>query len=116
MLGFSPISSGPLSDFSGSQGQPTTVTVVVQLDDMDGQPRANMTGLRWAWFDQSIPDLFTAPAEKGAGESTDATGTFKITLYASALASGETGWLIVTDSEGDPLADHNAFSGPVAVL
>lgn len=80
-----------------------------------GAPVVNLGNLRWAWFDQATPDTFTSPTEKGAVESTDATGELRIDLPGSALGSGAIGWLIVTNSDGNPGTAHKAFSGPVEV-
>jgi hypothetical protein len=94
---------------------PPSRSVSITLNVPAGTPAANLSGLRWAWFDQATPNLFTAPLATGTTESTDGTGVLQITLANSALAVGGVGWLIVTDSSGDPTLAHNAFSGPVAV-
>jgi hypothetical protein len=93
----------------------TPKTVTVLLDNGDLTPAASLSGLRWAWFDQVTPNLFAAPTDKGTAESTDANGQLVITLPNSQLPTGGIGWLVITDSAGNPAAAHNAFSGPVAV-
>lgn len=100
-----------------SSGGPTpgARTVTLALFTPSDAPAANLTSLRWAWFDQVTPDLFAAPTDKGSIESTDAVGTLAIALPNSQLAIGAVGWLIVTDSGGNPATLHSAFSGPVVV-
>lgn len=78
-------------------------------------PAANLSNLRWAWFDQAMPNLFSAPTDHGTVESTDANGVLTIPLPNSALSIGGVGWLIITDSTGNPAQATSAFSGPVAV-
>jgi len=87
----------------------------IRLVGSDGQPIPNIGGLNWAWFDQATPHLFTAPVEKGTSEGTDSTGDLLVPLPGSNLWVGEIGWLVVTNSNGSPLMQHKAFSGPVAV-
>lgn len=84
---------------------------------LDGAaPAASMTGLKWAFFDQTDVSALTVPSVLGTA-STDADGLLDLTVTASALAVGAVGWLIVTNSDGtttqSPAA--KAFSGPVVV-
>lgn len=92
-----------------------SVSMVLTTDGTT--PAANLSGLRWAWFDQATPDAMLAPTDKGTGESTDATGLLVIPLANTAKLSGETGWLIVTNSDGTTTQSPGAkaFSGPVQV-
>lgn len=76
---------------------------------------ASLTGLKWSWFDQSLPNNFAAPTDKGAIESTDANGLIVIPLPNSQLPTGGIGWLIVTNSDGNPATAHSAFCGPRVV-
>lgn len=94
---------------------PGARTVTLALVNATDAPAANLSGLRWAWFDQATPDLFMAPTDNGTIETTDASGVLSIPLPNSQLAAGGIGWLIVTNSTGDPTVVHSAFSGPVAV-
>lgn len=66
-----------------------------------------------AWFDQSNPIEFLAPS--WTGQVTSSSGQMVINLPGSQLTVGNTGWLIITDSDGDPATIHRAFSGPVVV-
>lgn len=113
------------STFDGTKSDVATVTIqpsqqfkVVEIDlTTDGtNPAANLSNLKWAWFDQIVPDLFAAPTDKGVSESTDGAGILRINLTNTTLSSGGLGWLIVTDSNGDPSSAHKAFSGPVNVI
>jgi hypothetical protein len=94
----------------------TARTVTITLTDAAGSPRTNLSGLKWAFFDQARPDIFAAPTSQGAVETTDGSGQLVINVNTS-LASGGIGWLDITDSDGtttqSPAA--KAFSGPVVV-
>lgn len=94
---------------------PPVYSASFTLNAPDGTAAANLSGLRWAWFDQATPDLFTAPVDKGTVEATDASGVLQVSLPHSSLQPGAVGWLIVTDSTGNPLLGHSAFSGPLTV-
>lgn len=78
-------------------------------------PIPNLSGLRFAWFDQAMLDQIGAAVEKGATESTDANGEVIVPLPGSTLWTGDVGYLVVTNSDGNPTANHSAFSGPVVV-
>lgn len=100
-----------------ADGQPaSTKTVTITLTSDGTTPRANLTGLKWSWWDQLTPNLGEYPTDKGTGETTDASGVLVITVKTNLAAAG-VGWLVVTDSDGtttqSPAA--KAFSGPVAV-
>lgn len=102
---------------AGGFVQPTpTKTATVTLVDTAGAIRPSLAGLKWAFFDQSTPDLFAQAVDQGVGESTDGSGVLVITVHTTLAAAG-VGWLVVTDSDGtttqSPVA--KAFSGPVAV-
>jgi hypothetical protein len=93
----------------------TTVTVTLTLDG--STPAAGLTGLRWAFFDQSTPNNFVAPVAKGSGASTNGSGVFSVSIAGTALSVGATGWLEVTNSDGDvaQAGGCKGFSGPVVV-
>ncbi len=90
-------------------------TASVNLVNASNAAQASLTGLKWAWFDQATPDAFTTPTDKGTGEITDGSGVLTVLIGNSGKTSGQAGWLIVTDSDGNPATAHKAFSGPVAV-
>ncbi len=90
-------------------------TASVNLVNASNSAQASLTGLKWAWFDQTTPDAFTTPTDKGTGEITDGSGVLTVLIGNSGKTSGQAGWLIVTDSDGNPATVHKAFSGPVAV-
>jgi hypothetical protein len=96
--------------------EPDGTTVRITLVDESEVPLANQLGLRWAWFDQSTPDQFSQPTDRGADGATDGFGVLSLAIGNSVLVSGETGWLIVTNSDGALGVQHMAFSGPVAVV
>lgn len=97
--------------------QPTgTKTATITLVDAGNTPRASLTGLKWAWWDQPTPNASTTPTDQGTGASTDGSGVFSITVKTALAASG-VGWLVVTDSDGTTTQTpvHKSFAGPVAV-
>jgi chitodextrinase len=90
-------------------------SVTLTLVNAAGAASANLANLKWAWFDAATPSGFAAPTDKGAIETTDASGVVTIPLPNTTLASGQIGWLIITDSDGNPATNHKAFSGPAQV-
>jgi hypothetical protein len=70
------------------------------LVDAAGTALPNLTGLSWAWFDESTPDAATAPVNQGTGEITDGAGEFSVQLTNTTLTSGQTGMLALMDSTG----------------
>jgi hypothetical protein len=102
----------------GGGGGPVTKTVTITLTTQSGVPRANLSGLKWAFWDVATPDQITgAPVNKGTGETTDANGVLVLSVPDSSLTNAQIGWLNVTDSNGTltQTPRHKAFAGPVAV-
>lgn len=90
----------------------------LELKNGAGFPAANRSNLKWAWWDVITPDLITtAPTDKGAALTTDGSGICEVPLVNSVKTSGQVGWLIITDSDGDinQAPGHSAFTGPIAV-
>lgn len=104
-----------IASVNGDSELPSAVSASIKLVDDKFLPLANLTGLSWAWFDEVTPNLFSTPTNKATGGVTDANGVFTVSMPNSALAVGQVGWLIVTNSDGNPATQHMAFSGPVAV-
>lgn len=92
-------------------------SITLTLTTNGTTPAASLSSLKWAWFDQVTPDLFSAPTDKGAIETTDGSGVLSISIPNSTKTSGQVGWLIVTDSDGTTTQNpaHKLFAGPVAV-
>ena len=74
-----------------------------------GAPAASVTGLRWAFFDQSAPNALTAPVATGTGELTDGSGVLEIDVLGTSLGVGDTGYLVTDTAAGV------GFCGPVQV-
>lgn len=91
--------------------------VSIALVNEAGAAQANLSSLKWAWFDEATPDLLGSPTDQGNAELTDGSGVLTIDLPRSSKTSGQIGWLIVTNSDGTTTQSpaHRAFSGPVAV-
>lgn len=97
---------------------PTVIVPKVALElTVDGTiPVADMTGLQYAWFDQTLPQNFTAPKLKGNNGAITG-GVFNLILTGSALVAGGVGTLVLTNGNGDPAQNPAAlvFAGPVKV-
>lgn len=96
---------------------PTVVaatTVTITLQSRAGVNRSNLTGLKWAFFDQ-MPGSFTAPVVQGAVETTDASGVLVLNITGTTLLPSAVGWLTITNSNGTVNTSDYTFSGPVAV-
>ena len=74
-------------------------TVKLLLADRDGIPRASLSALKWAWFDQTAPNSFVTPTDSGAIEVTDANAILEITLTGTALTPGQYGCLALSTSD-----------------
>jgi hypothetical protein len=93
-----------------------TKTVTITLVTTANSPQANLTSLKWAFFDQATPSSFDHPTDYGSTETTDGSGVLVITVHTT-LSAGGIGWLTVTNSDGTTSQSpaHKAFSGPVVV-
>jgi hypothetical protein len=93
---------------------PTVKTATINLVRADGVAIAAGDTLKFAWFDQSAPDQFSTPTDKGT-VVIGAGGLLQVSLTNTMMTSGQVGWLVVTNSDGNPSTVHKAFSGPVKV-
>lgn len=107
------IPGGSLVDTLVSNTRTVTITLVTAANAAE----ANLSSLKWAWFDQVTPNLFAAPTDVGTAETTDANGVLTIPLPNTTKTAGQVGWLIVTNSDGTTNQNpaHKCFSGPCAV-
>ena len=101
--------------FTISAGSSRTVTLSLTTDGVN--PSANLTGLKWAFFDQVNPGSFVAPTAKGTSGTTDSSGVFTTSVVGTALSVGQVGWLLITDSNGtvSQAPPGKAFSAPVII-
>ena len=97
------------------RGTRTLRTSTITLVNKNEVPQASLTGLKWSFFDQPTSDQLTVAADQGSVETTDGSGTLTIPVYTT-LPSGGVGWLVVTNTDGNPATVHKAFSGPVTVV
>jgi len=72
----------------------------ITLVNSAGTPLASLTGLSWAWFDESTPDTANTPTAQGTGETTDSSGLLSIDITGTTLTAGQTGMLALMDSTG----------------
>jgi hypothetical protein len=91
------------------------VTKIVLPLTTDGvTPVADMSGLQYAWFDQPLPQNFATPKLKG-NNGAIVNSVFNLDLTGSAVTAGNSGYLVLTNTTGDPAQSPAAlvFSGPV---
>src|SRR5574337_619237 len=69
------------------------------IQRVGGAAAASVTGLRWAFFDQPLPNNFVAPVAQGIGESTDGSGVLAIDVLGTALNIGDVGFLEVSNTD-----------------
>lgn len=87
------------------QDQSATVTgggptLTITLVDSAGTPLQNLSGLSWAWFDESTVNSATTPPDKGTSATTDSGGVFSVSLPNTTLTTGQTGMLALMNSTG----------------
>ena len=99
------------------KGTRSSRTVTLNLVDTSNNPRASLTGLKWAFYDQITPDIMGVAADNGSGATTTSAGVFSISVNTT-LATNGVGWLVISDSTGSisqsPVA--KAFGGVVTVV
>lgn len=84
----------------GRAAIPAARTLSLTLVDRDDNPRVDLTGLRWALFDLSKPDLIGAPVHQGIGETTDGSGVLTLELPDVDLPVDGDAFLVVSDTDG----------------
>lgn len=91
------------------------VLITLTMVNESGTPLANLTNLQWAFFDQALPSAMLAPVDKGTNETTDAFGVLEVRAQNSNLTPGQTGYFIVSDTDGTEgqIPAQQAFAGPV---
>lgn len=94
---------------------PQTRQVKIKLVTEVGDVIPSLANLKWALFSGTTPSAFGAPIHKGSSATTNVSGDLTIPLTGTTLTAGQTVWLLVTDSDGNPITQHKAFSGPVIV-
>ena len=79
---------------------PAGDTLTITLVDVAGTPLTGLTGLSWAWFDESDVNLASTPTATGTGATTDGSGVFSVDITGTTLTTGQTGMLALMDSTG----------------
>lgn len=79
------------------------------LLDKDANIVASIRNIRYRFWD-NVSGLVTDTGQF----DTDGQGHFTLTFAHSTLNSGDTGWLQIDDSNGNP-GPHRAYFGPVTV-
>jgi hypothetical protein len=80
-------------------------------------PWANLSGMRWYFFDQAPPAALGAPVAQGALETTDSSGACLFDIAGlTSLTPGQIGTLAFTNSNGNPeQTDLISWFSPVVV-
>lgn len=100
-----------------AQGRPaSTRTATVTLTSDGTTPRASLTGIKWAWWDQITPNLAEWPTDRGSAATTNGSGVMTLSVRSN-LPVGGIGWLVVTNSDGTTTQSpvRLAANGPVQV-
>lgn len=100
---------------TGTVAANNSAAISLTMYDRSGALVTNKTGLEWAWFDSPTPSNFDAPADSGSDGEIDGSGVLSITADTSLDTGSRDGFLIVSDTDGDPDAQSLAFAGPVTV-
>lgn len=74
-------------------------TVKCRLIDRTGVIQQNLTNVKWAWFDQTIPNNYVTPTDSGTNGTTDVDGYIEITLTGTSLVAGQLGCLALSTSD-----------------
>jgi len=90
--------------------------VTLTFKNRAGVVQANLTGMKWAFFDAVTPDALNAPSAKGTGASTNSSGILTLNITGTQLPPGSTGWLIFSNSDGTASQSNLiSFAGPCVV-
>lgn len=92
----------------------TTRTASVTLVNSAGSAQSSLSSLSWAFWENKTADVLGNPTDSGTGETTDGSGVLSISVR-TLLPAGATGWLVVTNSDGNAATAHKAFAGPVVL-
>lgn len=74
-------------------------TAKLLLAERSGTRRESLTSIKWAWFDQTDPQSFTAPTDTGSTEVTDVNALIEVTLSGTSLVAGQYGCLALSTSD-----------------
>lgn len=112
-------------DAAGNRSTPLTTTVnttaagalatsvTLTFNDRNGTPRSNLTGMKWAFFDQTTPNNLGMPSAKGVSATTNSAGVTVVNITGTGLAPGAIGWLIFSNSDGTATQSNLiSFAGP----
>jgi hypothetical protein len=96
---------------------PARRSITLDLVDRAGSAQSNLSGIAWAFYERTTPDVQQTPTQQGTGAVTDATGQLVITLTDTSLKAGDTGWLVLSDSDGTAgqTPAGKGFSAPVVL-
>lgn len=61
-----------------------------------------LTGIRWAFFEELSPALWTTPTDQGNAAATDEAGVVEFAFPNTTLGAGDVGMLAATISDGNP--------------
>jgi chitodextrinase len=91
-------------------------TLTLTFKNRAGVVQANLTGMKWAFFDSVTPDALGAPSAKGTGASTNSSGILVLNVTGTQLPPGSIGWLVFSNSDGTTTQSNLiSFAGPCTV-
>ncbi len=100
-----PGANDPADPANPTDPQPDTQkTVTLILRDGAGEPISNLTGLKYAVYDQPTPDLSGPAVAQGALGTINSIGAFSVS-YTSSLPMGGLGRIEITESDGTVAQD-----------
>lgn len=89
------------------------------LTDEFGNPIPNLTGLRWFYYPDSPANIITntlTPSAWGSGATTDANGLFSVSSIDGPNVAAGNGYIVITDSDGNPYNQENSTSKAVTLI
>lgn len=102
---------------TASVGAQLATHVTVRVVDRFGEARPGLTGIKWAFFDQTTLNALRAPTAQGINGATDGAGYMTLPITGTALQPGQVGVLAFSNSSGDvaQAPPASSFLSPVTV-
>lgn len=106
-------------EYTYQQPSRTRATQVVETVHVDGSAAISLTGIKGAVWDAATPDLIASPPlVTFNNETTDGAGQIVIDIASGDMDAGQTAWLTLTTSSGDPAQSPvpKSVACPVTVI
>ena len=94
-----------------------TNTLSLTLRDTAGNLKSNLTGLYWTFYMGTPAEIAAGlPASaSGSGASTNASGVFSVTSITGPGVAAGNGYIVITDSDGNPSNNSLVAALPVTL-